>query len=76
MTVKKESHLRSILKGLTWRIIATTTIIFIAWFTTGDISMAIEIGAIEFVFKLLLYYIHERVWQLVPLGTVRKIIHK
>lgn len=77
MTLQKESHLRSILKGLTWRVIATTTIVFIAWFTTGDISMAFQIGAIEFVFKLLLYYLHERAWQLIPLGTVRKIIkHK
>ena len=75
MAVLRESHLRSILKGLTWRVIATSTIILIAWFSTGDISLALEIGAIEFVFKLLLYYLHERAWQLVPRGKVRNIIH-
>lgn len=72
-TITKESHLRSILKGLSWRFIATGTIILIAWFTTGDISMALEIGAIEFFIKFLLYYLHERVWQLVPRGRVRQI---
>lgn len=71
--MSKESHLRSVLKGLTWRVIATSTIITIAWFTTGDITMALEIGAIEFFIKLLLYYLHERAWQLAPRGSIRKI---
>jgi len=74
--VDKESHVRSILKGLTWRIIATSTIIVIAYFTTGDISLALEIGAIEFFIKFMLYYLHERAWQFVPRGTFRKIYRK
>lgn len=73
-TVHKESHVRSILKGITWRVIATSTIIGIAYFTTGNISMALEIGAIEFFIKLLLYYLHERAWQLAPRGSVRKLL--
>lgn len=67
-----ESHLRSIMKGITWRVVATSTIMVIAYFTTGDISLAIQIGAIEFFVKLLLYYLHERAWQLVPRGGIRK----
>lgn len=69
---QKESHLRSVLKGLTWRVVATTTIILIAYFSIGDISVALEIGFIEFFVKLLLYYLHERAWQIVPRGTIRK----
>ena len=68
-----ESHLRSILKGVTWRIVATSTIIAIAYFTTGDVSLALQIGAIEFLVKLLLYYLHERAWQLVPRGGIRRM---
>lgn len=74
--VDKESHVRSILKGLSWRVIATSTIIVIAYVTTGDISLALEIGAIEFFIKFMLYYGHERAWQLVPRGTFRKIYRK
>jgi uncharacterized membrane protein len=73
MTNLRDSRLRSLIKGITWRIPATTTIIIIAWVTTGDISIAIEIGAIEFVLKLILYYLHERIWVAIPLGTIRKI---
>lgn len=72
-TPRKESHLRSVLKGLTWRVVATSTIIAIAYFKTGDVTMALEIGAIEFFIKLLLYYLHERAWQVAPIGRIRKI---
>ena len=62
----KESHLRSILKGITWRILATLTTVAIAYFVTGDVKSALGIGGIEFFGKLLLYYLHERAWQLAP----------
>lgn len=69
----RESHLRSILKGLTWRIVATSTIILIAYFTIGDISIAFKIGFVEFFVKLILYYLHERAWQMVPRGGIRSL---
>ena len=70
----KESRLRSLLKGLTWRVIATTTVILIAYFTIGDISVALQIGFIEFFIKLAIYYLHERAWQMVPRGGIRKVV--
>ena len=74
--VVRESRTRSILKALSWRVVATTTIITIAYFTTGDIDAALEIGAIEFFIKFALYYLHERAWQLAPRGSVRKLFNK
>ena len=70
----KESHLRSVLKGITWRIIATSTTITIAYFITGKIGDALTIGGIEFVGKVFIYYLHERAWQMVPRGKIRKIV--
>lgn len=70
----KESHIRSLLKGFTWRIIATTTTVTIAYFVTGEVGDALKIGGIEFVGKVFIYYLHERLWQLAPRGTVRKVI--
>ena len=73
-TLQKESHYRSVFKGLTWRVIATGTIIIITYLTTGNFDLALEIGAIEFVAKFILYYLHERVWQMVPRGTIRQLL--
>jgi len=72
----KESHLRSLLKGFTWRIIATTTTMTIAYLITGEIGDALKIGAIEFIGKIGIYYLHERAWQLAPRGAIRKIGRK
>lgn len=71
--VKKESHLRTILKTVSWRIIATTTTVTIAYFIFGDIENALKVGGIEFFAKMIIYYVHERAWQLAPRGTVRSI---
>ena len=70
----RESHLRSFLKALSWRLLATTTTALIAWFITGEISTAIAIGSIEFIAKFFIYYGHERVWQLVPPGIIRRTV--
>lgn len=73
LTEYRESHLRSLMKAFSWRIVATTTTGFIAYFITGDVMAAITIGSIEFVAKFFIYYAHERAWQLVPRGSVRHL---
>ncbi len=67
-----ESHIRSVLKTLTWRILATTTTVTIAYFVFGDIANALKVGGIEFFAKMFIYYFHERAWQLLPSGAIRK----
>ena len=73
---QRESPVRSLLKALSWRIVATTTTALIAFFLTGDVALALSIGGIEFVLKFFIYYFHERAWQLVPRGTFRRAINK
>lgn len=58
----RESHLRSILKGISWRFLATGILITIVYLVSGDISSALSIGATEFIVKLAIYYAHERGW--------------
>ncbi len=68
----RDSRLRSVLKALSWRVLATLTTIAIAYFIVGDVKVALKIGAVEVVAKMLIYYLHERAWAKVPLGTVRR----
>ena len=70
----KESRLRSIFKAFTWRIVASITTISVAYFVTDDISIAATVGGFDFVIKLLLYYFHERIWQILPRGSIRKLM--
>jgi uncharacterized membrane protein len=70
----RESRLRSLLKAFSWRIIATLTTTIIAYVITGEIKAAVTIGSIEFVLKFFIYYAHERLWQWLPRGSVRRLI--
>lgn len=68
MAYKRESHIRSLLKGISWRVIATSDTILVVLLITCltencSIENAIKIGFIEFVIKFLAYYLHERIWQ-------------
>jgi len=65
---KKESHIRSILKGISWRIVATTDTILVVLLVTClsgacSIENALKIGFYEFFIKFFIYYLHERIWQ-------------
>lgn len=61
-----DSRKKSIMKGITWRCLATLTTYIISWILTGDVEMAGQIAGIEFVLKFLIYYMHERFWQWLP----------
>ena len=58
----KEHHYRSIVKGATWRVCASLDTIILSYLFTGQISSALKIGAVEVLTKILLFYVHERLW--------------
>lgn len=63
-----ESHRRSIVKALTWRILALVTTSTVAMAVTGKVHFAITIGLIDGVIKLIIYYAHERAWNRIGFG--------
>ena len=63
-----ESNIRSITKGLSWRLIATLTTTVIVYIIFERIDLAIMAGAIESVLKIALYWAHERFWVKVKWG--------
>jgi len=58
----KETNTRSIVKGISWRVVATTTTIAIVYFFFDRLDLAIAAGMIETVLKVGLYWVHERAW--------------
>jgi uncharacterized membrane protein len=66
-----EKHTRSVIKTITWRVIATLTTGGLIFAFTGKFTLALEIGFLEVVLKLLFGYLHERAWSLAPWGRKR-----
>jgi uncharacterized membrane protein len=61
-STEAESVRKSVIKTLSWRVIATTTTFVISWVVTGSVLAGGVIASIEFWAKLALYYGHERAW--------------
>jgi uncharacterized membrane protein len=62
----------SLAKAVTWRIVGTIDTMLLGWFYSGNLMTGLKIGLVEVFTKIILYYLHERVWHKVPIGTVRK----
>ena len=66
----RDSHSRSFVKGVSWRALGTIDTILLSFIVTGSITNALKIGATEVLTKIVLYYFHERIWDVVPYGRI------
>ena len=53
---------RHILKTITWRIVGTIDTIILSLLITGNLTIGLAIGGVEVLTKMVLYFLHERVW--------------
>jgi uncharacterized membrane protein len=63
-----ESKRRHIAKTITWRIIGTMDTMLLAWLISGNPLIGLKIGFAEIITKMLLYYLHERIWYKIDYG--------
>ena len=63
-----EAHRRSLLKSVTWRTMASLDTFVVSFIITGRIVLAGSIAGAEFMTKIILYYLHERIWAVTPYG--------
>ena len=64
-----DSAVRSLMKTLTWRILATVTTVVVIYALTDDGDLAMTVGYLDVTLKMGLYYFHERIWNRVRVGT-------
>lgn len=69
-TYVQDSHGRSVVKGITWRITGTIDTMVMAYIITGKLDNAIKIGLTEVLTKIVLYYLHERLWNNIQFGRL------
>ena len=66
-----EQRYRSLAKAVSWRATGTIDTIVISFLVTGKVKLAVSIGVIEVFTKVLLFYLHERVWNAIGFGRVK-----
>ena len=53
---------RHLLKTISWRCLGTLDTLILSWLISGDIFVGVKISSVEIITKMILYYIHERLW--------------
>jgi uncharacterized membrane protein len=61
---------RSLFKAMTWRVIASLDTFFLSYIITGRFDWATSIAIFEIITKAIIYYFHERAWNIVKWGRV------
>ena len=56
------SYKRHIAKTISWRIIGTIDTVIISGLITGSWGAGLAIGGVEVISKMVLYFLHERMW--------------
>lgn len=63
-----ETQLRSLIKTISWRVIATMLTVVISYAVLTDWKSSLVIGLGANGLKMVVYYIHERAWNLAQWG--------
>jgi uncharacterized membrane protein len=58
----RDSHFRSLVKAVSWRITGSIDTFVLSLIFTGSVKVAGSIAGAEAVTKMILYYLHERAW--------------
>ena len=64
----RESRKRHLAKTITWRGVGTVDTMLLSWLITGNPLVGLKIGFAELLTKMILYYLHERVWYRIDYG--------
>ncbi len=67
----EDYKIRSIVKTVSWRVLATLATMLIVFAFTGEAKLSIGIGLVEAFSKMILYYFHERLWLRISWGKLK-----
>jgi uncharacterized membrane protein len=72
--MSRETSKRSLAKTLSWRFFALLITSLVVLLYTGSAAIALTIGGTEALVKMVLYFVHERVWARLRFGLADPIV--
>ncbi len=68
----KEKNYRSFVKSLSYRVTGTIATFIISFLVTGEVKFALSIMSVDFISKIGIFYLHERVWDKIKFGRIKE----
>lgn len=63
-----DSHARSIAKAFSYRVLGSLSTAGLVFLFTGSVTKSLGAGAADSVVKIVLYFVHERLWNHISYG--------
>ena len=70
MGYSMDTHRRSFLKTISWRLVATVITAVVTLALTGRIDYAVTVGLGDTFVKFFIYFLHERMWSRIRFGRL------
>jgi uncharacterized membrane protein len=67
-----ETHLRSIIKAVSWRIGGTLVTFLVTLIISKEVGLAAKVGLLDTFVKIGAFYFHERLWHRIDFGKVKQ----
>jgi uncharacterized membrane protein len=65
-----DTIIRSLAKTISWRLTGTFCTFLISFIILGDITTSSTIALIQLIFNTIMFYIHERIWNIIKWGRL------
>ena len=70
----QETAIRSVVKAVSWRVLATLTTAVLVFTFTRRLDIAVTVGLLEAIAKIFLYFAHERIWNKLAFGRAAVLV--
>jgi uncharacterized membrane protein len=67
-----DSKFRSIAKAMSYRILGSATTAVVCYVLTRKLALSADLGMLDMVLKVGLYFLHERLWNHISFGRSKR----
>jgi uncharacterized membrane protein len=67
-----DSHFRSLAKAVSYRVLGSAATALVVYVFSGNMPLSFSVGGLDMVVKIVLYFLHERIWNYIPFGRPKR----
>jgi uncharacterized membrane protein len=67
-----DSNARSLAKAFSYRVLGSAATALVVYLFSGNMPLSASVGGLDMVLKIVLYFIHERLWNHIPFGRPKR----
>ncbi len=67
-----DSHTRSLAKAVSYRVLGSAATALVVYLFSRNMPLSASVGGLDMVLKIVLYFLHERIWNHIPFGRPKR----